>query len=348
MNNDLTFCQMPLDRASTLRKDHTWMQDKLSSEDSCFYFFWRGKFLYYQQKLAVYTRKNGINSASEVNYADVFTELSQTSDAVFLGTSADIAYFVCDLSIMNDDEIAGWLKKLNIDNSKFIDFRRSLSLLSPSQAAILSYGKALIHWQQSALHCGYCGAKTKALDGGHRRVCLCENCQKEHFPRTDPAVIMLVEYQPKFGPAVCLLAEHHRTPEQVFSTLAGFVDPGESLQEAVAREVLEEAGVQVNNVRYVDSQPWPFPNSLMVGFIAQASSLDLCLEEEELRSAAWFTAEQLMDFKDWGDDAAGPKLPRKESIARLLIDTWCKSQFQANAKTEKVAVEVKTALLESS
>tara|TARA_R110002124_G_scaffold61161_3_gene167629 strand:+ start:19616 stop:20638 length:1023 start_codon:yes stop_codon:yes gene_type:complete len=332
MNNDLTFCQMPLDRASTLRKDQTWMQDKLSSEDSCFYFFWRGKFLYHQQKLTIFTKKNSIDTESEYTHAEVFTDALHTNGTIFLGTSADIAYFVCDLSIMTDDEIGLWLAKLVIENIKFIDFRRSLSLLSPQQAAILSYGKALIHWQQSALHCGGCGAKTKALDGGHRRVCLDDNCQKEHFPRTDPAVIMLVEYQPKSGPAVCLLAEHHRTPEQAFSTLAGFVDPGESLQEAVAREVLEEAGVHVTNIRYVDSQPWPFPNSLMIGFIAQASSLDLCLEEEELRSAAWFTAKQLVDFKEWGDDIEGPKLPRKESIARLLIDAWCKSQFEASAQ----------------
>jgi NAD+ diphosphatase len=327
MNNALTFCQMPLDRASTLRKDPIWLQAQLSSNKSQFYFFWRGKYLYLEQEICVFTKE--IDDRLKRNFTDVevFADAIYASSPTFLGTNADVAHFVCDLSQIGEDELGYWLTKLAIDKIKFIDFRRSLSLLRPQQSAILSYGKALIHWQQSALYCGCCGAKTKQLDGGHRRLCLNNSCQKEHFPRTDPAVIMLVEYQPKSGPAVCLLAEHHRTPEQVYSTLAGFVDPGESLEEAVTREVFEEAGVVVTNVRYVDSQPWPFPNSIMLGFIAQAQSMELCLEEAELRSASWFTAEQLADFNDWGDDVEGPKLPRKESIARLLIDSWCKSQL---------------------
>lgn len=329
---------MPLDRASTLRKDQKWMQNKLSSEDSRFYFFWRGKFLYHEQELAVFTKKNALDTKCKANFSREFSDVMCSNDNIFLGISADVAHFVCDLSITNDDEIRLWLDKLALDNIKFIDFRGSLSLLSPQQSAILSYAKALVHWQQSALYCGYCSAETKSLDGGHRRVCLNENCKKEHFPRTDPAVIMLVEYHPKTGPALCLLAEHHRTPAQAFSTLAGFVDPGESLQEAVSREVFEEAGVNVTNIRYIDSQPWPFPNSLMVGFIAQADSLDLCLEEEELSSAAWFTAEELASFKDWGDDSQGPKLPRKESIARLLIDTWCKGQIDLTSISQRKGI----------
>lgn len=329
MDRELTFCKMPLERASSLRKDSTWLQNKLSAEDSHYTFFWRGKFLFVSQEIGVFTKKNvdGFN----INNSDVplLTETVADNAVIFLGTLDGTAHFICDLSFMTEMAIAQWQEKLAADNNQFIDFRRSLSLLSHQQAAILSYAKALVHWQQSALFCGSCGDKTKALDGGHRRLCLNINCQKEHFPRTDPAVIMLVEYQPEFGPAVCLLAEHHRTPELVFSTLAGFVDPGESLEEAVIREVFEEAGIRVNNVCYVDSQPWPFPISLMIGFIAQALDTNLTLEHEELRSAEWFTAQQLVDFNDWGDDVDGPKLPRKESIARLLIDAWCEKQLAA-------------------
>ena len=328
MDNELTFCQMPLDRASTLRKSNTWLQEKLSAVDSRFYFYWRGNYLYIEEKIAVFTEKCTVDTDVDFSKTLAFTDVISESPITFLGTNEDVAHFVCDLSLMTDIDMTQWLGKIVFEKVEFIDFRRSLSLLCPQQTAILSYAKALIHWQKSAQFCGHCGGKTKPMDGGHRLVCKNDSCQKEHFPRTDPVVIMLVEYQPKSGPAVCLLAEHHRTPEQVYSTLAGFVDPGESLQEAVKREVYEEAGVTVSSVSFIDSQPWPFPNSLMIGFIAQAQGMDLCLEEAELRSADWFTAQQLADFSEWGDEGDAPKLPRKESISRLLIDLWCARQLR--------------------
>ncbi|MFT5634831.1 MAG: NAD+ diphosphatase [Cognaticolwellia sp.] len=334
MDNSLTFCQMPLDRASTLRKNGLWLQDKRTSKDSHFYFYWRGEFLYFEQEICIFSQKSNVGLDGNIINVQLFTDVLDNSPVTFLGTNNnnnEEAHFVCNLSRMNEIEIKQWLVNIAIEDIKFIDFRRSISLLNHQQAAVLSYAKALIHWQQSALFCGCCGGETQTMDGGHRQICVNESCQKQHFPRTDPAVIMLVEYQPQSGPAVCLLAEHHRTPEQVFSTLAGFVDPGESLEEAVTREVFEEAGIEVSNVCYIDSQPWPFPNSLMIGFIAQAQSMILCLEEAELRSAGWFTAQQLAEFNDWGDEVDGPKLPRKESISRLLIDLWCERQLSSNA-----------------
>ena len=331
MGTELTFCQMPLDRASTLRKNQQWLDEKLNANDSRFYFYWRGKYLYLDEKIFVFNREGSIDKLLNVLNTSEFNKIITENALTFLGTDNNVAIFVCDLSSMHDVDLKKWLEKLDLINMKFIDFRNSLSLLNQQQGAILSYAKALIHWQRSANFCGSCGGKTKAMDGGHRMVCTNDSCQKEHFPRTDPVVIMLVEYQPKSGPAVCLLAEHHRIPDKVFSTLAGFVDPGESLQEAVIREVYEEAGVDVTNIRYVDSQPWPFPNSLMIGFFAQAQGMDLCLEEEELRSASWFTAQQLLDFNEWGDEGDAPKLPRKESISRLLIDLWCEKQLSVTA-----------------
>ncbi len=326
MSNDLTFCKMPLDRASHLRKNSAWLAAKVSSNDSCFYFYWQNKFLYLTQEIFICCR----NKNAMAN--DILSTLSagKSNKLTFLGLQGDAAHFVFDLSNMSEVELEQWLQSIGQNNeqrtAKFIDFRRSLSLLNAKQASILSYAKALIHWQQSAMFCGCCGNETQSLDGGHRRQCVNEKCQTEQFPRTDPVVIMLVEYRPESGPAMCLLAEHHRTPEQVYSTLAGFVDPGESLNEAVSREVFEEVGITVAEISYVDSQPWPFPNSLMLGFVARATNTVINLEEEELRSADWFTAEQLREFQEWGDDVDGPKLPRKESIARLLIDSWCESQ----------------------
>ena len=326
MSNDLTFCKMPLDRASHLRKNSAWLAGKVSSNDSCFYFYWQNKFLYLEQEIFAFSKND------YPNVSNVISNQSTKSNhhLTFLGLHMDTAHFVFDLSNMSEVELEQWLQSIGQNNeqhrAKFIDFRRSLSLLNAKQASILSYAKALIHWQQSAMFCGCCGNETQSLDGGHRRQCLNEQCQTEQFPRTDPVVIMLVEYRPESGPAMCLLAEHHRTPEQVYSTLAGFVDPGESLNEAVSREVFEEVGINVAEVSFVDSQPWPFPNSLMLGFVARATNTVINLEEEELRSADWFTAEQLREFQEWGDDVVGPKLPRKESIARLLIDSWCESQ----------------------
>lgn len=317
---------MPLDRASTLRKKSAWLNEQVSAENSYFYFYWQSKFLYVDQEILACQR------CTNINHIETLTKLNAThgDHLTFLGLENETAHFVYDLSLMCEAELAQWLIEFGYNkqdrNAKFIDFRRSLSLLNPSQASILSYAKALIHWQQSSVFCGRCGNETLSIDGGHRKQCSNEHCQAEQFPRTDPAVIMLVEYQPEVGPAVCLLAEHHRTPEQVYSTLAGFVDPGESLDEAVIREVYEEAGIRVSEVNYIASQPWPFPNSLMLGFIAKATSTDITLEDEELRSAQWFSAEQLTGFHEWGDEAEGAKLPRKESIARLLIDYWCEKQ----------------------
>jgi NAD+ diphosphatase len=154
-------------------------------------------------------------------------------------------------------------------------------------------------------------------------VRVCTACGTESYPRTDPAVIMLV-HRPAAGgePARCLLARSPRFKPGMFSTLAGFVEPGESLEDAVARETLEETGVRVGRVVYHGSQPWPFPASLMIGFRAEASTTELTIDGEEIADARWFTAEELASFGEWGDEDAALRLPRRDSIARLLVDAW--------------------------
>jgi NAD+ diphosphatase len=335
MNNGLTFCDMALDRASALRKNPLWLREQFLAQDALFFYHWRGKFLFHDLRIAAISREFAVlnshkncSNVNDIHYNCTFPdELSDEKTVVFLGLKDTYPVFVWDLSMIEEEDLASWLERFSFDNAKFIDFRHSLSLLSQSDASILGYAKSLIHWHQSATYCGTCGGGTHSLDGGHRRVCQHSVCAKEHFPRTDPVVIMLVEYQPKLGPKLCLLAEHHRTPENVFSTLAGFVDPGESLQEAVIREVKEEAGIEVNNVVYVDSQPWPFPNSIMLGFVATTLQQELCIDQDELRNAQWFSAKQLSECGEWGDESEQAKLPRKESIARMLIDKWCAEQI---------------------
>jgi NAD+ diphosphatase len=142
------------------------------------------------------------------------------------------------------------------------------------------------------------------------------------FPRTDPAVIMLVTHTFADGVERCLLGRQAQWPEGVYSTLAGFVDPGETLERAVIREVKEEAGVEVDQVRYLASQPWPFPSSIMLGFIATAKSTDIFVEQDELEHAQWFSREELNGFAEWGDDVPGYKLTRKDSISRYLVEYW--------------------------
>jgi NAD+ diphosphatase len=143
-----------------------------------------------------------------------------------------------------------------------------------------------------------------------------------HFPRTDPAVIVLVEHPDHDGDGPrCLLGRSARFPERAFSTLAGFVEPGETLEQAVAREVFEESGIELDAFRYFGSQPWPFPASLMIGFHARARTTAIRLEDDEIVEARWFTPAELEDAGEWGSDAA-LRLPRHDSIARALIEDW--------------------------
>jgi NAD+ diphosphatase len=160
--------------------------------------------------------------------------------------------------------------------------------------------------------CSVCGARTQIAEGGASRTC--PNCSTQHFPRTDPAVIMLVVDEQ----GRCLLGHNGARASGWFSTLAGFVEPGESLEEAVAREVLEETAVVVTDVTYAGSQPWPFPSSLMLGFLAKASTVDIRVDGEEITEARWFTRDELAAEVEAGDLV----VPTTLSIAGALLSHW--------------------------
>lgn len=155
------------------------------------------------------------------------------------------------------------------------------------------------------------------------RRCQSSLCSKEIYPRIDPAVIMLVEMiDPEDGIPRCLLGRSKGLPKGIYSTLAGYVDPGESMEEAVAREVKEESGVHAIHCEYVASQPWPFPSSLMIGFRAKTHDTDIDINLDELEDADWFTIDQVRSFGEYTDPDVQYALPRKDSIARMLIDMW--------------------------
>ncbi len=183
--------------------------------------------------------------------------------------------------------------------------------LSVVDRGFLVQAQAMWEWRRAHRFCGRCGGGLVAARGGY--VAQCEACGRQHFPRTDPAVIMLVTDGDR-----ALLGRQAVWPEGRFSTLAGFVDPGESLEDAVAREVREEAGIEVTDVTYFGNQPWPFPSSLMVGFFARATTTDIAIDDDEIEEARWFSRDELRA----GAEAGTLALPGGISISRSLIEAW--------------------------
>ncbi|QNN55069.1 NAD(+) diphosphatase [Nocardioides mesophilus] len=190
--------------------------------------------------------------------------------------------------------------------------RAFVHTLDADEAALTLHAVALAEWHGSHRFCPRCGGAVTVSEAGH--VLVCDSCGRSQFPRTDPAVIMLVTD----GEDRCLLGRQERWPEGRYSTLAGFVEPGESLEQAVAREVEEEVGVVVEAVDYFGNQPWPFPASLMVGFFASAATTDINVDGAEISDARWFTREEMRAEAEAGTLL----LPGGISISRSLVETW--------------------------
>lgn len=227
-------------------------------------------------------------------------------EAIFLGTEQGVSTFALDLG-----------GKV-FPNARYVELRSVGGLLPSKEAGLLAYTRGLVFWHQRHRFCGVCGAATRSEQGGHVRRCTDQTCGNHHFPRSDPAVIVLVTHPGQGGRGErCLLGRSPRFIPGMYSTLAGFVEPGESLEETVQREIFEEAGIEVTDIAYRSSQPWPFPSSLMLGFSARALSDQLQIDREELEDAAWFTRDELLDPIN-----RPVKLPNSDSIARHLIESW--------------------------
>jgi NAD+ diphosphatase len=224
-------------------------------------------------------------------------------EAVFLGEGT-VGVFVVDLS---DVDEAGALREAGADEA--VDIRGLFTGLDPQEAATLAYARGMLHWARNQRFCGACGAGTAAEQAGH--VLRCQGCRKMHFPRIEPAVIMLVESPDR---RCCLLARHRGAT--AFSTLAGFLEIGESLEDAVRRELAEEAGVRVSDVAYQASQAWPFPSGLMVGFRALAETTEFAVDHDELDEARWFTRAEVRALGDG----------RPDSIESYLVGRWLAEQ----------------------
>lgn len=310
--NHIHYAGGNLDRTENLRKDDAWVVGQFANPYARIIPVWKDKNL-------VEGRADGNTPAIPIFYerrrADDLVGASEES--VFLGMDGDIPVFAVDLSPVNEQKVTEMVPGV------FLDLRLTGQYMAAPDASVLAYARGIMHWHTSHKFCGRCGHLAENRNGGHMRLCMNPDCGRETYPRTDPAVIMLVEHYPHGGGSpMCLMASHRRLPPRVYSTLAGFVEPGESLEEAVAREVMEEVGVEVTDVRYEASQPWPFPASIMLGFYATAQTTEIRVDEEELETARWFTADEILEAGAWEDESAAVRLPRRDSIARFLINTW--------------------------
>ncbi|MCB2099893.1 MAG: NAD(+) diphosphatase [Rhodobacterales bacterium] len=292
------------DRAHKDRRDPAWVARHLHDRDSRVWPVWRNRNLFLMGE-------DQPPEAVALTGAHARGLLQVAADVAFLGLEDGRAQFACDLSDQDEAALTPAMGR-----AEFRDLREVGVLLDAADASRLSLARGLMYWHRNHRFCPSCGAATSSVDGGHARRCGDPDCGREQFPTPHPAVIMLVTRPGPEGGA-CLLGRQATWPPGMMSTLAGFVDAGETLEQAVIREVAEEAGIAVENPVYMASQPWPFPSSLMLAYRATAKTTRLNVDRDELDEARWFTKAQVMDF-----ERLGYRLPRADSVARWLIDRW--------------------------
>jgi NAD+ diphosphatase len=288
-----------LDRAANQRTDPAWVDAILAAPGTRLIPMWRDQCVVSGDAVPVV-----------LPAARAAPVLAAAAEPVFLGLDGDAGVFAADLSALEEPRA--------VDASggdQVLDVRRLVGTLAHAEATLLGYARGMLHWNRHQRYCGTCGSPTRSGHGGHMRECQNPECARLHFPRVEPAVIMLVETPGP--PRRCLLARHQGAAPGRYSTLAGFVDVSESLEDAVRREVAEETGVPVDTVTYLASQGWPFPSGLMVGFRATAAAETVTVDGTEVLEARWFTRAELIEH-------AGPggRLGREDSIDRYLLESW--------------------------
>ena len=289
-----------LDRASYQRSDAGWVAALLESPRTRLIPVWRDQCLVSGDPPAPVTALDARRNRP----------VRELGAPLFLGLDGDTGLFAVDLSALDEAQA---VEATGAD--RVGDLRAFAGTLGSAAAAILAYARGLAYWSRNQRFCGTCGAATVSQHGGHLRVCGNEACARLHFPRIAPAVITLVESAGP--PRRCLMARHNGSAPDSYALLAGFVEIGESLEDAVRREVAEEAGVSLTTVTYVASQAWPFPSGLMAGFRATAASESVSADGAEILEARWFTRAELSQRA-----AAGRSFGRVDSIDRHLLRAW--------------------------
>ena len=301
----IPFAGNPLNRASEKRTDANWVESKRRDPSSLVLPMWR------LEPFLAGSEKSGPPIALGLVRPGIADSLAGAdAPCIFLGLDGDQALFALDITEAKDPTKVGPLVGLG----SFCEARTAAQMVSFKDAAIIAQAKAMIDWHQRHGFCPRCGAPTKMMDAGYRR--LCGKCNAEHFPRVDPVVIMLATH----GEA-CLVGRGKQFPPGMFSALAGFVEPGETIEEAVRRELMEEASVKVGEVTYYATQPWPFPSSLMIGCFAQAADRDVKADENELAEVRWLERSVARELIA-GKQLDGLRVPPPIAIAHHLIRTW--------------------------
>ena len=306
------FTQNPLDRISDKRDDAVFMALLLARADA---------------KALVIARDMPVLAANELLFPVATTqEFGEVSEEVFLGLWDGIPIFAI---LLTDDssevlEVAdegGLLDtriiRLKARHDLALNDTRALAInheIPAEMLGILAQAKAVLHWNATHRFCGRCGGLTVQAASGWRRDC--PHCDSQHFPRTDPVVIMLAVDGER-----CLLGRQPRFPKGMYSCLAGFLESGETLEDAVRRELFEEAGIRVGEVQYLGSQPWPFPASLMMGAIAQATTSEIKLDTDELEDARWFSKDEARSLL-FGTHPGGLNSPVDMAIAHHILKAW--------------------------
>jgi NAD+ diphosphatase len=316
----MLYSHSTLDRADHLRKDVQHLKRLFRSDDASVLPIHHGKLMIGNDEDAQPALAKLPSTLPEL--------LNDKFELVFLGLQDNQPIFAISISALSDNELLEFQTKAaqlcpKLTNTQFADLRAVGSTLPANDAALMAFARGVMYWQDHCRFCSRCGQALISIHGGHTKQCVSDECKYQTFPRTDPAVIMLVTSPAtSSSPELCLLGRNSVWPPGVFSTLAGFVETGETLEQAVQREVLEESGIVTTDVRYVASQPWPFPRSIMLGFEAIATNTNIVLDPNELEDAQWFTRDDLKSFGTWGDTDYEYQLPRTDSIARHLIDMW--------------------------
>jgi NAD+ diphosphatase len=311
----LAFAGSGLDRAAHLRRD-AGLLDALFAKGRVLP-LWRGKPLVHGEMTLAW-----LGAASPV--------LGLGRAPVFLGMDAGEACFAVDISDWSPEAGAEAVESGFFDRSEqrhlaapagsaFVELRGVMMALSPRESELAATAKAVLHWHRSHAFCATCGGPSKSSTGGWQRDC--PACGAHHFPRTDPVVIMLVVRGNRL-----LVGRSPGWPEGMYSCLAGFVEPGETIDAAVRREVAEEVGVTIGKIRVIATQPWPFPASLMIGCLAEATSDQITCEPEEIEDAVWLTREELVQVFSGGHPLI--KAPRRGAIAQVLIENWLADRLE--------------------
>lgn len=294
------FAGNPLDRASDRRGDAAWLAQRLADPSVRAVALWNGEVLVEETGDATRLARPAPALMRTLCVGD--------EPLLFLGLDGETAVFAFDLDGPTDPT-AGPLAGLG----RFAGLRDLAVLLPPEEVAIAATARGVFEWRRRHRFCSACGAPSRPMDGGWKRIC--DACQSEHFPRTDPVVIML----PVAGDR-CLLGRSGQFRPGMFSALAGFMEPGETIEEACARELQEEAGLKALHAAYHSSQPWPFPSSLMIGLIAEVADLDARADQTELEEVRWFTRAEARALLEGRIE--GLSVPPPFAIAHQLLKTW--------------------------